>query len=512
MLRINQIFNFRKSINLLFSIVVIIGLSLRVYLILTRNVVIDELAYTSTARINSFFNLFLMNNWLRDHGFLPLIYLKITQLITLNIILLRLSNLIIYLILSISLFFFFNKFNKTLSVILIFLLSFLPYFIYINAYISPYNFVMFFSILAFISISNFIFFSKTTYRKIINAVLFLLFSVLAFYSDYSVIYFYLSLVPLIFFIFRRNEKMAENIILLGFLNFILLIPGLYQLSVNFKYFFNLNNGPDYLNYNFFAFLYNFANVFLLNFSMNISLIAIIFFLLLQMFIFTRVKNQFFQYLCFFSSTGLILNILFFYYFNKSYFYIFEERIFWYFYLLLILGLTTVFASLIKTKKMFLAFLVLVIIFCGFKYQQMSQDVNFVGLNISYEQIVNILMHKTTSSRRLTIILYDDGYNYRVLRDYYFNGFYKLNSEKSIKVKSFFRNQRILVIKSIRELNNLDLKSGDKTFFIIFDLSNENFALLKNTVISYNVKNKVKIVDLFYRLRCSGNICSFYKIL
>src|ERR1035437_8682397 len=144
------IFIIKNRLFLFFLFITILGIIPRIILLFSYDIFTDEVFYTETARLTSFGNLLTHSFWIKDHGILYLLFLKIAQVFTTDIVYLRLSNLIIFIIINFTLFCFFKKIKTDItSLIPVALFSFLPYFMFINIYVTPYNFVILFSLLSF---------------------------------------------------------------------------------------------------------------------------------------------------------------------------------------------------------------------------------------------------------------------------------------------------------------------------------------------------------------------------
>ena len=519
MYKLKKAFNFLNNnrVIVVFLLITLLGVALRIATLLSKDIFTDEVFYTEVARQKSFLSIIQIDHWIKDHGQLYLIYLKIVQGLTTNIIFIRFSNIFLYLVLNFSLFKFFNKFQKgQISLFPVLLFSFLPFFVYLNSYISPYNFVLFFSILSFIFISNFILFSKTKKEKIINSSLFLLFSALAFYSDYSVVYFYLSLIPLVFLVFKWNEKQAEDLVLIGFLNFILITPGLYILFGNFQYFSALNNDGSYINHylnnDLLVFLNNFTNIILFDLGKNVSLfIFAAFFILVCTILFKSRKDRLTSFLSFVFLSGILINILFLYIFNNSYFSILTERTFWYFYFLLVIGLSAIAVHFKRYKKTFVLILTFIILFIALKFFNSYKIDPISRQNFNYKGLVNNLLLDKNLQHKSLIVFFDEynTFRYIPLREYYFKGLDNRGAKKSLTVRNYFANQKIVVLENIKSINSAGIKNKEAVIFIVLDENVKNYLKFKNSVNIYEETKKVKTINIFYRVSCKDSNCQFY---
>lgn len=493
--------NAARRVFLSFLFITILGFLLRIFTVLHNDIFTDEVFYTQVSRMNSFMSIVQGNNWLKDHGMLYLLFLKAMQYITTDILLLRFVNLILFLIASFVLFKFFYKIKESYTALVpIFMFSFLPYFVYINSYISPYNFVMFFSILAFISISNVILFSTTKRDFFKNSISFLIFSALAFYSDYSIVYFYLSLIPIIFFVYIKNEKKAEDLTFIGFINLSLIIPGLYELVKNFKFFYTLNGRPEVLDRNIVLFINNFSNTIFLKSMNNFSTLIFFIFIVLLFFVYIRIKNYELRYLSFFCLFSLILNTFFLFLFNSFYFSIFVERIFWYFNLILIIGVYCLAIYLNKLKK--IVFIIFVVIFVAAKFYALKDSPPIIGgMNIHYKDFVSKLVMEDNKETPVAIIDEDRNDLGVPLTLYYFPGLNVLDKEAE-NTKKYFSSISIYYLRQFSDVKLL-LPNYDKVNFVIFD---NNYLAFEKKVNTFSKTNKLNIKTNYFRLECKKNNC------
>ena len=499
----------KKYLNISFAttallILVTAGGVLRFYYMFAKEIFTDEIFYTQTALQSSLLSVFTSNDWLKDHGFLYLIFLKLLEGITSNIILLRTTNLLIYLIICISLYYFLKKhMGNIVALVPIFLFSFLPYFVFLNTYISPYNFVLFFSVLSFISLTDFIFSSQTKNKKIRNSVFFLVFSTLAFYSDYSVVYFYLSIIPIVLLYSFWNEKIAEELSLLAFGNLLTVSPGLYVLANNFRHFSALNDPVTKLPFS--NFLNLLASIIFTDTFYPVTVFII--FILFLGFVAFKERIILLKYLSFFAASGFLLSLLFLYYFNNSFFYILEERTFWFFYFLLILGLTVVGWVFKEHTKVLVLLLVVLSLFIFIKYNDLNTANGIFGKNIAYKNLVLSLMSDKTPKMKSMLIIADDNYESNVLTSYYFNGLDTFSRNDMKKRQNFFRFRPMKYVTSDGKIPVL--KGLNEA--VIINFKDEGFlAKIKDNLNTLRRQKKLSVSFIYYQLKCFDSYCAFIK--
>ncbi len=166
------------------------GVLIRTYLIFTRNIFHDELAYIEIAKNESVLDIFFIKHWIKDHGILYCLFLKPFLSLTSNVIYLRLTNLVFYIVLSVYIFItFFQLGFSYWALVPVFLFTTLRYFIYLNSLISPFNLAAFFAGLVILSFFNiFAHINKNVRCWIGRGLIFIRSSILGFYFDYSFLY------------------------------------------------------------------------------------------------------------------------------------------------------------------------------------------------------------------------------------------------------------------------------------------------------------------------------------
>jgi len=494
-----------------FLAIVIFGLILRVYFIFNFGVFTDEVFYTEAARLNSFGNILSHNFWIKDHGVLYIAFLKIIQFVTTDIIFLRLSNVFIYLLISFSLFSFFKKIRNDLtSLIPVALFSFFPYFVFTNVYVSVYNFVILFSVLTFICVSRFILFKeKNSWVYLFSFVIFL---TLAFYSDYSSIYLYLSLIGvLIFTYFFKKEKFV--FITPGlFLNFILILPGAWQFLTNLYKINNLSSPCCFGDSKFSLFFPNFLHAVFFRTDFIFSSFFLIVLVISLFLIFLKNKNEAIKYLITYTGFGFLTSFVFLYFVNRFFLPIFVERTFFIFNFFLILCLYCLFFFKFKFKKIF--FLVIFLFgFVVFGLFQTSANLDIPGnvpdVNIRHTDLIRELIKKENIKDVEEVIFLDKNYFYYPLQKYYFLG---VSDYMKKTVIEDFGNKRYLVTKTFRSLK-YHSRSNYNQLFILFDTKDFDFNGLKKEIANYKKETGSNSEKIFYALECSSkiNYCSFKKL-
>lgn len=463
-----------KKDNFLIFLLIFFGFLLRLYFILSREIFTDEVFYRNVALSSSFSNILIYDHWIKDHGLFFLLILKILTYVSKNIVILRLFNLIFYVILSVSCFNFFKSINKKkFAYLFVFAYLINSYFIFTSSIISPFNFVSFFSILTIIKLLEY-FFIKSSNK---NLILFNILSILSFYSDFSSIYLFFSLLILIIILFSINNKLFLFIFSALFQLFFIL-PGVFYALKNFKEISNLNPSVLNFNFDFYQFIEFFSDIILLRIGKSYSLIIFIVLVLSLVFILIKKNDVFLRRLSLFTLFSFIVNILFTFFFNKYFFYIFSERIFWHIYFIEIFAFSLI-GSILSRKFLIIFYISLISLFLiriidinGSLIQGRVTNEDF-----QYKNIINEI-------KKSTVIYFDKNYGYVPLRDYYLN--------QGIVVKNIYQLKKAL---------NYNYKNKNKEIvLIIFDNSYEEIIL--NLFKNKNIK--------IYTTSCKKDQCIFIR--
>lgn len=480
------------SLPILFTIIVFLGVSLRLYFIFSFDIFTDEVFYTNIALYNSFHNILNSSHWIKDHGILFLLILKVLTYISKDIIILRLFNLIPYVISCVILFNFFNGFKtKYLSLFSVFIYSFLTYFIYLSATVSPFNLVSLLALIALVSLIRYIFFKKT-WKQLF---LFILFSIMTFYADFSSIYFFISLIIGLFLIYLEKREDFRYILISYLIILTSVLPGIFYVINTFRKIALLNPDRSFVNIVFFRFLTVFSDIILLrnNNQLSLILILVLLFVLIIYFLKSGQKSINFVNKLFFVS--FLLNTVFLFVFSKFFFSIFTERSFWYFYLTEVFILTLIGWYLRARKLYLMTFLIIIfsiIIVRFFDFFGYSFPGRVPEINIKYKEFAKEIK-KIPSFSQSQIIYYDQGYSYVPLREYY--------------LKDYIDKSLISTNDKYINTNNINL-SSNPTILVIFDVYNQGFFRNIKDNIRYLDKNKKIYV---FTTICDKKNCNFLQI-
>jgi len=480
----------KKIIIWAFLFITFLGLALRLYFILTKNIFIDEVFYSEIPLKYRLIDIIQSNHRIKDNGFLYYIYLKIFLFFTNNIVWLRLSNLPLYLVSSYFIFRLFNFLKyKYLSLIPIFIYSFLTYFVYMNTMLSTYNLVIFFGILTIY------FFFSLLLNDDKNTYISLLFSlVLGFYTNYSFIYIIFILIPLFIYVLIRKKDRIIPFLLILLSGLILILPGLAQILLNYKMVVSTEIiSGAYKELNPYYFFCNLSDAILLRNGNIISMLIIGLIILYQGY--WVLKKHHYDRVSLIVIITLLSSLIFIFYVNNYISIIFFERAFWFIYLIMIFLITNVF-KLLQKKKKYLILIILTTILVVFIFNRFSTkyERRFIPGNvndfINYKQLLTSLIDERMKLNIKNLVLIDETNNYYPVLKYYFSDLYKNNNNFFIKIKEYRKNVKIYKISYVDDLDRQTLKN-DATY-VLFNPEPQYIAnLLESTK---NLRSVVYLLD------------------
>jgi hypothetical protein len=417
--------------KLFFVLILLCGFLLRLYFIFSRDIFTDEVFYTNVAINTSYGGILNVTHWIKDHGIFYLLSLKFLTFFSQNIFYLRLFDLIPYLLVSLFLYRFFIFFGfGYLALLPVFLHSFLSYFVFMQSIVSPFNLVLLFSTIALLSLVTFIFSNKNSNS---NLIIFVLSSAITFYSDYSSFYFFLSLIPILFWVAinKKNKllKLIAGLIIIAFS----ILPGLFFIFNNFHSFSSLNDNSYLSLLNFWQYSKIIGDILLLRIGGSISLIILLIILTANLYIILNSKKPFLKFMALFSLSTTIISTVFVYLFSKQVFLIFVERSFWFFYLIQTFSIAGI-IFYFKNKKSYLPLLLILIFFLtifrfiDFKGQDFPGRVP--DLNINYKNLANNIKKEYRNSKNVNIIYFDDNFVSVPLSKYYLKDYLNIKITKS----------------------------------------------------------------------------------
>jgi len=473
--------------ELFFTFIILCGVLFRLFFIFSRDIFTDEVFYTNVALSNSFSSILTSSHWIKDHGVLFLLILKVLTHLSKNIIILRLFNLIPYIISCLILFNFFKKLKTGyLSLISVFVYSFLSYFVFLSAMVSPFNLVSFLTLLALVSLIKYVFFNKT-WKQLF---LFTLFSIMTFYADFSSIYFFLSLIIGLFLIYLKKRKDLIYVLLSYLVILTCILPGIFYVINTFREISFLNQDKSLVNFDFFKFLTVFSNNILLRINGQLSLILLLILLFILATYSLKSNQKKLKFISMLFLTAFLLNTVVLFIFSKRFFSIFTERSFWHFYLVEVFIITLI-SLYLRTKKLYLTiFLIAILLVITIRF--IDGGNHFPGIvpdfNIKYKELASKIK-KIPSFNRNKIIYYDQGYSYVPLREYY--------------LKDYINNSLILANNS----NDISLLPN-KTILIVFDIYNQgDFRRIKDNIRHLDKNKKIYVFTTI----CDKKNCNFLQI-
>jgi hypothetical protein len=476
-------------------IIILFGVVTRLYLILTKNIFNDELAYFNIARISSVRDILLINHWIKDHGIVYYLWLKPFILLTNNIFYLRFTNVFLYLLSAYLIFIVFKKRNQALlGLLIVFLYSFHRYFIYLNAQISPFNLVLFFSILSFLALYSLI--SNKDKKPLSSSLILFIFStILGFYSDYS--FFYIAFFYLFVFLWAILTKYRHFLLILVSYLFVLviIIPGIGQFIDNFSNItFLFENTYQNQSLSFLNFIKELASVLILRENSTISLVFIgcLYYIVIVIKKSSSMRNLFL--LVTILMLSLLMNAALLYLFSQHFFTLFIERSFWFFNfsLIILVGIITY----ILLKRNILAGLIVYFVFCFFGLINYFFPGNIVS-DVSYEIKYTSLLDKMIAQNRTikNILIVDKRYTFTVLTDYYFSDIYPRSDKHYSQINKLSRNlSNMTREQSLPSFYSIEKTVPSNTIIVFFTLSDSDLKTARllrsqnNQALIYYVKD------------------------
>ena len=408
--------------HLLFMIVGI-GLILRLYFILTKNIFHDELAYFNIARLTSIKDILFINHWIKDHGIVYYLFLKPFILLTNDLVYLRLTNIILYLISAYLIFIVFKKLNHVLlGLLIVFLYSFHRYFIYLNVQISPFNLVLFFSILSILAL-YYLISNKDKKPSSPGLILFISSTILGFYSDYSFFYMGWFYLLVLIWVIITKQQIFFSLIISYLLVLVFIIPGIFQFISNFSQItFLFENTYQVQSLNFVNFIKQLAKTLVLRINPTISVIFLgcLFYLFIAVKKVSNLKTL--VLLVNVLILSLLMNAVLLYIFSQHLFTLFIERSFWFFNFSLIILVSMSTYAFSKYNKFISIIIFIVFSFFGLlNYFFSGNTVSDVSFEIKYNTFFEKLINEKKPIN--TVLLVDRKYTFTVLTGYYFSTIY-----------------------------------------------------------------------------------------
>ena len=206
-------------------LIILAGLLLRLKLVFERALWVDELFYFHVAYAYRFKEILLVEHYVKDLPPLFPLFLKVWMYINYSIFWIRLPGLLLYLASCVLLVKVFNKLHWIGSLIVTAFFAFSPFFIYLNYWVTPFNFVLLFTLIQLFLLSEF-FQGKFVKKEKLFIVLFGLINLLLFNSHYSSVYLFLSYPFILLYLAIKEKKLAKTYFYSCLVSTALLIPNL----------------------------------------------------------------------------------------------------------------------------------------------------------------------------------------------------------------------------------------------------------------------------------------------
>ena len=470
-----------------------LGLLLRLYLMVTKNVYTDEVLYSEIPLKYHLIDIIQANHRVKDNGFLYYIYLKIFLLFTNNIKWLRLSNIPLYIIPAYYIFrlFEFLKY-KALTLVPVFLYVFLTYFVYMNIMVSTYNLVILFAVMSIYYLF------KLTYnnhkKDDIRTYIYLFISLIAgFYTNYSFIYVLFLLIPTLIYMFVIKKKNPTIFLIMFLLGLIFTVPVLWQILKNSRFVVSYAIPNTYKETQIYYFLCNLSDAILIRKGNSLSIIILGIIILYR--VFWLFSKRYLNSLSIIIITSLLLSFGFIYYVNNYLSVIYFERAFWFIYLMIIFFVSD-FLKLLKQQRKHTIVIVLIItlvIGVFFRFSNQYEEL-FVPGNVNdfvdYKQLITSLVNERIKSNTKNLVLIDNSYIYYPVLKYYFSDLFKNSNEFFRRIREYRKNVNIYKISNVTDLDTQTVKND--TTYVLFDPEPQYIKYLLES--TSNIRSTIYVID------------------
>ncbi len=502
----NTILRMLGKPQLHFTIMFILGIALRVWLIIERDVYTDEVLYFLTTISNSFKDILTTNHWIKDHGMLYLAVLKVLSQFTTNIQDVRFINLLFYSIAYIGVYLLTkNILHNNMSMYLILLIiSFHRYFVFATSLISPYNATLTFSLISTLILINQILYKSNQTRQ--WRVGFIIFTVLAFYSDYSFLIYTPLILVFLFYALLENRILRRNLFIDNLIIFGLISPGLVHLVSNAPLIQRLFlEVTPFTNLSFIRVFDYLLKMIFFRFSSSLSWGIFIFFAVMS-YLFISYKssriNLHIKHLLLLTIVGMVLIFKLVTFTTIVGLNVIIERALWSVYLSMFILMCLFMHNVILIHKKCFSYCVFVIIiftiFNQYVYvysHQFNQRGDIAHSQIQYKLLLNELKNKEDAVYSLILVI-DNKHKFEPLRYYLSEDYLNSSSIVNSDELKIFLNKiklRTLFIKDIRIAEAIlgSFSNHPKTVVLIFlnqdlhtlrELMNKNLPSIKETYI------------------------------
>lgn len=420
--------NSQQLLTVSLTLIVLVGFLIRFYIILRRDIFTDEVFYLETSINKSFWDLITINHWIKDHGILYFLLLKIGSYFSYNIIHLRTFNLFFYIVSAVFLIKLFYALDlKKYTYIPLLIFSFSRYFVYISTLLVPYNLVYTLFIIS-------VFFSCKLINKDnkkvegLNLSLILLFSALSFYSDYSSVYNFIYILFVVFQVLKKQiYRYTDKILLFG----LILLPGVLQIFGNWKKISDLFGYERQLMYSANQISIHFqdllrTNLFRIDLVSSYLALLLLLFLVFLVIKYKNALNHRHAYLFFaICAYSLFASILLLLLITRFLLPVMIERTYWFFYLIQIFLYALLVIFFIKlNSRIYIGILIFFVVMFTLQYLYPSTHNFYVNGDVGqgevhYTTLIGELAAKKTNSKE-SVIFYDRHTTYIPLKNYYFS--------------------------------------------------------------------------------------------
>jgi len=465
-------------IFILLTLIISFGFFLRLYLILTRNIFTDEVFYFEVAKNSNLSQIILIKHWIKDHGILYYLFIKPFIFFTTDIIYLRLTNLIFYIIVSLVIFLFFHLFNFGYwSLLPVLFYSINRYFVYISSWISPFNLVSFFAIISLLSLSFFVFKQDyLRYRKI-SYFIFIISTILGFYSDYSFFYMFFFYFFIFLYVLLKNKRLLLYLIVAYQAVLAFVLPGIFQFYNNLAQIVFLFRNHLYKESNLLIFFSNITQTLILRNNFIISLLYF-FGLVITINLIKKNINDDLKTLAVVLFASLFINIILMFFVVNHLISIYVERSFWFFNFILVILISIITFLLKQQKKILLStfFLIIFLVFSVANYFSYKALIGEIYEEYNFNNLIKSLSVIKNYPDR--IILVDKLYYFYPLKNYFLSTIYSKSGKYYKEILNLKKNlKNIQRVKFLSDIDESEFKKYRQTVLVLFhpDETEINYA-------------------------------------
>lgn len=464
----------KSTIAIVLSIIIAIGICIRVVGIERREIYGDESIYYKTAVSSTTEELISIKHKFKDHGILYFLFIKATHNFVKDIPTLRYTNIVLYGASALLLFLILKKITfGYISLFGVFLYSIHWHFIQLSTMLSPYNLVIPFSLASLYLLLDRI---DNKNNSLGRDLLFAVVTALSMYADYSFFYlFYFYLFVLLYLCYKGRWR---NLIRPYSITILLVLPGLLQFNFNFEHITILfDRVPGTVKFTFIEFLADFGRITMFLPLAWVGICTVLGMITYLVFASRKKKlPNIFLLVQWVVLTSFIMCALTLFIIHQYIFPLYIPRSFWVFHFL-ILMIITLFIHL-NSHKVMMAVVVCAI--CIANLLGLRIDSYSIPHNISDQIRYSSLLIEMSGKRApSSLVLYDPYFACEALVSYYFSPYYPPSDKYYSRVNKIRSNNPEVI--RLRKTDNINLllspwENDTTTTIIICDTITKGLSL------------------------------------